>query len=959
LTGSFRRPGGGRIDRSRTVTITFDGVEYLAHPGDTLASALLSHGVRTLARGPYTGRPRGLHSAGPEEPSAFVQVESGVGEPMVAATRIEVYDGLRASALPGKGRLLSAPDTGPDTSRYDKTYAHCDVLVVGAGPAGLAAAQAAARGGARVIIADEQPELGGSLLTHPGPAGLAEATAEATAVLAAAPEVTVLTRTTVTGYYDHDFLVAVQRRTDHLGGRAPSWMARHRLWRIRARRVVLATGALERPILFAGNDRPGIMLAGAAAAYAHRYGVLAGRRAVVFGAHDGALAAALDLLDAGVELAGVLDAREAVEGELGRRLSARGVQVLTGHGVAGTEGAADGVLTAALVAPLSGPGGTRRVECDLLAVSGGWNPNVHLFSQSGGRTRWSDEAAAFVPEGTGRGTAVCAGAARGTRALEDAVAEGTRAGAEAARACGFTADTEPSPAWAAAAAAPVTGSPPAAFWLVEPAAEASGEVFADLQRDATLQDVRRAVGAGLTSSEHVKRYTTIGTAADQGRTSGVTTVGLLGRLLGRPMDEIGTTTYRPPYAPLSFALLAGRDRGDLLEPVRRTPMHEWHRAHGALFEDVGQWKRPWYYPHPGETMEQAVLRECHAAREDVAVLDASTLGKIDIQGSDAAEFLDRIYTNKFSSLAVGRCRYGVMCTADGMIFDDGVTARLGPERFHLTTTTGNAAAVLDWMEDWLQTEWPDLRVRCTSVTDQWATVAVVGPRSRDVLAGLDPGLDCGDFPFMAVRDATVAGVPARVFRISFTGELSYEINVPAWHGLAVWEAVMAAGQPYGITPYGTETMHVLRAEKGFIVVGQETDGTVTPPDAGLSWAVSKAKSFVGKRSLRRADTVRADRKGLVGLRPADGSVRLTEGAQLVAGPPPADVTPDAPVPMLGHITSAYRGTVGSFALALVSGGMDREGETLYAVHDGGAVPVLVTDPVFYDKEGARRDGDAS
>jgi sarcosine oxidase subunit alpha len=467
-----------------------------------------------------------------------------------------------------------------------------------------------------------------------------------------------------------------------------------------------------------------------------------------------------------------------------------------------------------------------------------------------------------------------------------------------------------------------------------------------------VRDVRRAVGAGLASPEHVKRYTTIGTAADQGRATGVVGLGLLADLLGRPMAQMGATTSRPPYVPVSFGVLAGRDRGPLLDPQRLTPMHEWHVEHGAVFENVGQWKRPWYYPRAGESMEAAVLRECATARTGVAMMDVSTLGKIDVWGPDAAAFLDRMYTNMMSSLAVGSCRYGVMCRADGMVFDDGVVARLAEDRVHVTTTTGNAGPVLDWMEEWLQTEWPDLRVRPTSVTDQWAAVAVVGPGSCDVLAALAPGLDVGAeaFGFMKVRDAVVAGIPARVFRVSFTGELSYEINVPAWYGLALWEAVHAARD---VTPYGTETMHVLRAEKGFIVVGQDTDGTVTPQDAGLGWAVSTKKRFVGERSFRRPDTARADRKHLVGLLPEDPSVVLAEGAQLVADP-----EAPTPVPMLGHVTSSYRSAAleRSVALARVESGRSRTGERLFAVSEGVVHPVLVTEPVFYDPEGARRDG---
>ncbi|SNS70128.1 sarcosine oxidase subunit alpha [Asanoa hainanensis] len=940
MSQPFRRVDGGRVDRGRTVTFQFDGTAYEAHPGDTLSSALLANGVRIVARGPYTGRPRGVYGIAAEEPNAFVQVDSGPGEPMVRATTLEVYDGLVARSLAGKGELRAEPDD----SRYDKTWAHCDVLVVGAGPAGLAAAHAAAVTGARVILADERPSPGGDLLggrAHLDGRPAMDWVADTHARLAALPEVRVLTRTTVTGFYDGNFLVAVQRRTEHLGLAAPAHVARQRLWHIRAGRVVLATGAHERPILFPDNDRPGIMLAAAAAGYAWRYGVLPGRRAVVAGAHDGALWAAVELVDAGVELAAVLDVRSLPEGQVHRALRDRGVVVSAGHGVVGTDADASGVLSAVWIARTDGE--ARRIPCDLLATSGGWNPAVHLYSQAGGRPVWSLDHAAFVP-GDPVPSVWCVGAAAGTFDLADALAEGGEAGWQAAAATG----EEPLPP--ATDSVSGTGAP-AACWLTGPVDERADSVFVDLQRDATLRDVRRAVGAGMVSSEHVKRFTTAGTAADQGRTTGVTTVGILAGLLGLPVGAVGTTTYRPPYTPISFGLLAGRDRGRLLDPERRTPMHERHEAAGAVFEDVGQWKRPWYYPRPGEDLHRAVERECRAARESVAMMDVSTLGKIELRGPDVGEFLDRVYTNRFSTLRVGQCRYGVMCLADGMLFDDGVTARIAPDHYHLTTTTGNAAKVLDWLEEWLQTEWPSLRVSATSVTDQWAAVALVGPGSREVLSRLAPALDvsAAAFPFLTVRDATVAGIPARVFRISFTGELSYEINVPAWYGLALWDAVAAAG----VTPYGTETMHVLRAEKGFIVAGQDTDGTVTPHDAGLGWAVSTAKHFIGQRSLTRTDTARADRKRLVGLLPADPLVVLAEGAQLVV-----DADAPTPVPMLGHVTSSYHSAAlgRSFALALVAGGLTHRGETFYAVDSGRAHPVVVTDPVFYDAEGARRDG---
>lgn len=935
----FRLPGGGRIDRNHPLTFTFDGTRYEGFRGDTLASALLANGVIAAATSIKLGRPRGIFSAGVEEPNAVVQIEAPFPEPMLPATTVELYDGLAASSLPGQGRLAAEPDP----ARYDAVHAHCDLLIVGAGPAGLAAAAAAAHSGARVILADDQPEPGGGLLGTAEHLDWVSATA---ALLDAAPQVRVLRRTTVFGYYDDNHLLAVERRTNHLGAGAPENVSRERVWRIRARRVVLATGAHERSLAFGDNDRPGVMLAASARTYVNRHGVAPGRRAVVFTTNDSAYPAALDLSAAGVEIAAIVDTRPA-PGEWADRARSAGIEVLTGHAVTGTEG--ETRLSAVTVAPYEEFAGQRRYAVDLLLVSGGWNPVAHLFSQAGGKLRHDEALGAFVPDTCCQALEVV-GSAAGTFDLAEVLAQGAAAGVRAVETEGYTAEA---PALPAVAALPQ--SPPMHVFAVPAPADAPR--FVDLQRDVTVDDLARATGAGLRSVEHTKRYTTAGTANDQGRTAGVLASGIVAELLGVDISALGLPTFRPPYTPVSFATLAGRDRGALHDPIRTTALHGWHAEHGALFENVGQWKRPWYYPQDGEDMESAVLRECRAARGGVAFMDASTLGKIDVQGPDAAAFLDLLYTNMMSTLKTGMIRYGVMCRPDGMIFDDGTVIRLAQERFLVTTTTGNAAAVLDWMEEWLQTEWPELRVHCTSVTEQWATVALVGPRSRRLLGSLAPQLAVSndDFPFMAWRETTVAGIDARVCRISFSGELAYEINVSPWDALALWQTLYEAGAPYGITPYGTETMHVLRAEKGYPIIGQDTDGTVTPQDLGMSWAVSKKKpDFIGKRSYARADTVRPDRKHLVGLLPVDPAVLLPEGTHLVAD----SALPDPPVPMLGHVTSSYRSAAlgRTFALALIKGGRDRIGERLYAPVGDRLLPVTVASPVLYDPEGARRDG---
>ncbi len=1000
---SGRLASGGAIDRERVLRFHFDDREYLGHPGDTLASALLANGVSLLGRSFKYHRPRGLLAAGSEEPNALVRLRSGrAAEPNVRATMVELYDGLVAESQnrwptlrfdvgaintalaplfpagfyyktfmwPGAfwkhyewvirrfAGLGRAPEPG-DPDVYEHRHAHCDVLVVGGGPAGLAAARRAVRAGARVILADERSDFGGSLLGDgqeiDGGPGL-DWVARALADIEKADDGLALRRTTAIGYHDHNYLTMLERVGDHLP--RPEWgQPRRRLWKVRARQVVLATGAIERPLVFAHNDRPGVMLASAVQSYLNRQAVKVGDRVVVAANNDGAYGIAAQLKAAGVEVPALVEMREEVGPAQADLLSAAGIELLVGRAVVGVHGK-HGVKSVDVMR--LGPDGTRvsgaarRIDCDAVAMAGGWNPTVHLFSQSGGRLRFEEALGAFLPGAGGQPVAV-AGAAAGTWELGACLAEGDAAGLAALAAAGITRKGRMPKAPRVAPA--VEGTAPRNLWLVPtaPGKAQGAKRFVDLQNDVTAADLELAAREGYRSIEHVKRYTTTGMGTDQGKTSNVNALAIVAGTLGEEISAVGTTTFRPPYTPATFGAIAGRHTGRMLEPVRRTPMQDWHEARGAVFEPVGQWLRPRYYPHGDEDMSGAVNREVKATRASLGLLDATTLGKIDIQGPDAAELLNRIYTNGWRKLGVGRCRYGLMLREDGMIFDDGVTARIGENHFHMTTTTGNAAAVLSWLENWLQTEWPELKVYCNSVTEQWAVASVSGPKARVLMAELGGDLDFSAeaFPFMTWRDGTLAGLPSRVFRVSFTGELSYEINVPASLGPALWETLMRVGAPYGITPFGTEAMHVLRAEVGFIIVGQETDGTVTPIDLGLEVMVSRAKDFVGKRSLARADTARADRRQLVGLLPEDPNMVVPEGAQIVER---AGMRP--PVPMIGHVTSSYFSpNLGhSFAMALVTRGGERHGQTVEVRWEGQGVAAKLCPPKLLDLDGSRARG---
>ena len=997
---SHRTERGGRIDRSVPLAFTFDGVRHEGYRGDTLASALLANGVRVVGRSFKYHRRRGIFGAGAEEPNALVRVGEGArAEPNLKATQVELYDGLVACSQnhwptlnfdvgalsnvasklfpagfyyktfmwPGswwrfyehfirKAAGLGRAPVEPDPDHYDRRYAFCDVLVVGAGPSGLMAALTAARSGARVILTDDAPSLGGSLAASTSTIednDPIEFVSRAGEEFASRPNVRVLSRTTSFGYYDDNMVVAVERRADHVPS-PPAHCARQRVWWIRAKEVVLATGAIERPLAFEHNDLPGVMLASAARTYALQYGVRFGGRAVVFTNNDSAYEAVEPLVDAGTDIVAVVDARDGGPGEDALDVVRRhDIESIAGSAVMRAIGrrGVDGVEVRSLSPDGASVGDdSRRIPCDLVCVSGGWSPTVHLFSQSQGRLRFDEESVAFVP-GESMQRERSAGAARGLLRLSECLADGIAAGADAVRAAGLEAGTEiPCPAvqeWG-------EHVPVRALWAVPLPDWRHGKRFVDYQNDVTVADIELASREGYTSVEHLKRYTTLGMGTDQGRTSNVNGLAVLAATLGTDIPGVGTTTFRPPYSPVALGAIAGREVGADQAPVRRTPMHDWHAVQGATFVTVGPWMRAQYYLRPGESMMDAINREALHVRQSVGMVDVSTLGKIEVRGRDAGEFLHRVYINRIRNLRVGRCRYAFMLREDGFVLDDGTVTRIGDEEYYLTTGTGHAGPVMAHLERYAQVVWPDLDVHLTSVTDQWAAAAVAGPRSRDLLAAACDGADVSDeaLPFMGCMQATVAGAPVRIIRMTFSGERAYEVHCPADYGVHVWEALLAAGEPFDVMPYGTEALSVLRIEKGH-VVPNELDGRTIPADFGFD-RMEKDEDFIGRRSLERFRTGERKRKTFVGLVSENGKA-VPRGGHLVWNP-----TAPRPMPMYGHVTSnCYSPTLDRYiGLALMDDAEDWKGKSLHVASPltSSFVPVRITDHVFIDPGNERPRG---
>jgi sarcosine oxidase subunit alpha len=999
MTQPFRLTEGGLVDRTQPCGFEFDGIGYQGYAGDTLASALLANGVHLVARSFKYHRPRGIVSAGVEETNALVQLAHGARtEPNARATQVELYDGLIAASqnrwpslrfdisainnvlsrlfpagfyyktfmwpstpkwwlryehvirhAAGMGRAASEPD--PD--RYEHQYAHCDVLVIGAGPAGLAAARAAAASGARVMVCDENPLPGGSLLGEVDMIdGLSAAAwvARTQAELAANPDVVLLSRTTAFGYYDDNLVGLIERVTDHLPA-PPAHPPRQRLWKVRAGAVVLASGAHERAIAYENNDLPGTLLAGAVRTYINCYGVRPGSRAVVFTNNDSAYSAALALHRAGVAIGAIVDARPETQlsGTLPKAARAAGLTTISASAIVSARGGLR--VTAVDVASLADPDKVmQRIDCDLVCLSGGWNPAVHLFSQARGKLRYDERLATFVPD-TSPLAITPAGAANGCFGIAAALADGHAAGINAAARRGYNAA---STLVTSQADAIDTGALQA-MWAV-PARSKTTKRFIDLQNDVTVNDIALAAREGYQSIEHLKRYTTLGMGTDQGKMSNIAGLAILAEQLAVPIPKVGTTTFRPPYTPVTLGAYPGHATGHHVEPTRYSAMHDWHVEARARFVNAGLWKRPHSYPRSGESEFDAANREAKNVRTNVGVVDVSTLGKIELQGRDVVALLNRVYINKWDTLAINRCRYGVMLREDGIVMDDGTTSRLGDTHYLMTTTTVNAVRVMQQLEYLLQADWSDLDVYATSVTEQWAAAALSGPNARKVLAKIvDIDVSNAAFPFLAVGECHVrtanGPIPARIFRMSYSGELAYEIHVPVDRGRTMWETVLAAGEEFGIMPYGTEAMSTLRIEKGHVVIGPEADGRTTADDLGMGKLVNPAKWCIGKPLLDRPALVAPNRWQLVGLTALDGG-QMPRAAKIVADP---DHT--LPNPMQGHVTSwCWSPNLDEWiALALVANGRARHGEVLWAVSPlaDAKVRVKLGSPCFIDPDGER------
>ncbi|WP_108858785.1 sarcosine oxidase subunit alpha family protein [Ruegeria sp. Alg231-54] len=973
------RLSGGQIDRNTTVNFQFDNHNYTAHPGDTLGSALLANDVRLIGRSFKYHRPRGLLTAGSEEPNGIVELRSGNRqEPNTRATTTEMFDGLEAQSqnrwpslkfdalgvndlfsnflsagfyyktfmwpaafwekvyepIIRRAAGLGSLSMEADPDEYDKGFRHCDLLIIGAGPSGLMAALTAGRAGADVILADEDFRFGGRLNSETfsvGDQSSSDWAEQAVAELSSMPNVRLMARTTVIGAFDHGIYGAVERTGDHVAT-LPAGKPRQILWRIYTKKALLCAGSTERPIAFENNDRPGIMMASALRTYANRFAATASQRVAIFTNNDDGHRTAADLHAKGVHVCAVIDVREDAPVNYD-------YEVLSGAQVVNTKGRL-GLTFVEVALP---DGSTRTLECGALGVSGGWNPNVHLTCHQRGRPVWNDDLAAFVPGPNLPVGLTVAGAANGVMSTQGALQSGAEAAAAALEL------SVAQPVLPEAEDAPIAQKP---FWYVEGCKRA----WLDQQNDVTVKDVKLSYQEGFRSVEHLKRYTTLGMATDQGKTSNISALAIMAEVAGKSIPETGTTIFRPPYTPVPISTFAGRMKGQEFHPTRLTPSHYWAKERDAVFVEVGNWLRAQWFPLPGEThWRESVDREVRQTRASVGVCDCTTLGKIDVQGADAADFLNRVYANGFAKLPVGKTRYGLMLREDGMVMDDGTAARLAEDHFVVTTTTANAVNVYRHMEFVRQCLFPDMDVQLISTTESWAQYAVAGPNSRKLLQKIvDPEFDISNhaFPFMGCGNITVCGgLRARLFRISFSGELAFEIAVPSRHGDALMRRLMAEGEEFDVVPYGTEALGVMRIEKGH-AAGNELNGTTTALNLGLGKMVSKKKDSIGSTLSEREALVEPDVLRLVGIKPVSPEEKVTAGGHLMNTTGPVDAAHDQ-----GYVTSAAYSPIlnSNIGLGLLKDGANRMGEKMRLVSPltDLTVEVEIVSAHFVDPEGER------
>ena len=995
MTQEFRLKDEGLIDRSKKISFKFNGKKYFGYEGDTLASALIANGVHLVGRSFKYHRPRGFYGAGVDDPYALVQlIRNNETIPNIKATEQELFEGLEAKSvncwpnvnfdigginnflrifLPAgfyyktfmwpksfwyriyepfirKAAGFGVVTHEHDKERYEHKYEYCDLLVTGSGPSGLASAYSAAKNGAKVILAEDKPRFGGSLLTSEVTIGNQTGKEWADKIvteLKEMPNVVVKNRAQVFGYYDHNMLVMSERISEHMP-KTEKFMPKQKLWYIRAKEVVISSGSIERPIVFGNNDTPGILLSSAAKEYMKVYGVLVGKKPLIFTNNDSAYETAIEFKKNGINPI-VLDSRKELNSDLITEAKNLGIDIKFEHVVVNANGYRK--VKSADIAKISEDktnlGKIENIACDCICVSGFWTPTIHLASQSGGKTKFNEDIDAFIPSQS-KQNETTVGSANGIFNLNDTLKNSFEAGYELSKKI-----TSKENKLSVPAVVEKKNSKHDKFWCVPLPKGKKYKRFLDFQNDVAVSDIELALREGYRSIEHVKRYTTLGMATDQGKTSNLNGLQLVSNIENKVVPEVGHTTFRPPYTPVSIGAIVGREVGKHSKPTRKSPMHSWHEKNNAVFVDAGLWLRPRYYKKGNETLFDASKREAENVRKNVGVCDVTTLGKIDVKGPDAAEFLNRVYTNAWLKLPVGKARYGVMLREDGIVMDDGTTTRVSENHYHMTTTTAQAANVLSHLEYYLQIVWPELNVNVVSTTEQWAGAAIAGPKSRDLLQKLFPETDCSNegLPFMGFIETKLFGVYARIFRISFSGELAYEVNVESDYGNFMWEKIIELGEEFKIQPYGTEALSTLRIEMGH-VAGSELDGRTTPFDSSLEGLLSKKKDFIGKRSLQKEAFISPDREKLVGVVPLDKKTSIPEGSYIVR-----DANAKLPNPKLGHVSASCWSVEynNPFSLAIIKDGKNMIGQKLFALSPlkKKSIPVEIVSSHYVDPKGER------